>query len=190
MSSERQKMLAGQLYCSADPGLAADRARAAAWMDRYNASVSVPADAALAQLRELLGEAGDGCMIRPPFHCNYGPMIRLGRDVFLNFNCVVLDAAEVRIGDRTMLGPGVQLLTPDHHRDAVLRGQLLETARPIIIGRDVWIGGGAIVLPGVTIGDEAIVGAGAVVTRDVPAGARVAGNPARSIARDHGKEQE
>lgn len=181
MPTEKQKMLSGQQYTSADAELAADRARAAVWMDRYNASLSDPDGEKLAQLRDLLGEVGEGCMIRPPFHLNYGPTIRLGRRVFMNFGCVVLDAAPVVIGDNTMLGPGVQLLTPDHDRDPVRRAALLETARPITIGRDVWIGGGAIVLPGVSIGDGAIIGAGAVVTKDVAGGARVVGNPARML---------
>ena len=118
-------------------------------------------------------------MIRPPFHCDYGFNISLGAGVFLNFNCVILDVVEVTIGDRTQIGPGVQILTADHPRDAAKRGSGLEFGRPIRIGRNVWIGGGAIILPGVTIGDNALIGAGSVVTRDVPAGVTAFGNPAR-----------
>jgi maltose O-acetyltransferase len=118
-------------------------------------------------------------VIRPPFHCDYGYNIRLGDGVFLNFQCVILDVVAVVIGDRTQIGPGVQILTADHPRDAMARAAGAEWGRPITIGRDVWIGGGALILPGVTIGDGAIVGAGSVVTRDVPAGATVIGNPAR-----------
>ncbi len=130
-------------------------------------------------LRELLASVGEGAYIRPPFHCDYGYNISLGAGVFLNFNCIILDVVKVAIGDRTQIGPGVQILTADHPRDPAQRRAGLEFGRPIVIGADVWIGGGAIILPGVTIGDGAIVGAGAVVTRDVAAGATVVGNPAR-----------
>ena len=114
-----------------------------------------------------------------PFHCDYGFNISLGAGVFLNFNCVILDVVEVTIGDKTQIGPGVQILTADHPRDAAGRASGLEFGRPIHIGRNVWIGGGAIILPGATIGDDALIGAGSVVTRNVPAGATAFGNPAR-----------
>src|SRR3954470_8233175 len=120
-----------------------------------------------------------GAVIRPPFFCDYGYNIRLGDDVFLNFNCVILDVVEVTIGDRTQIGPAVQIYAADHPRDSATRGTGLEFGRPVRIGRDVWIGGGAIILPGVTIGDGAVIGAGSVVTRDVAAGQTVAGTPAR-----------
>ncbi len=136
-----------------------------------------------ADRRELLVErfaaVGKGAVIRPPFHCDYGFNISLGAGVFLNFNCVILDVVEVMIGDRTQIGPGVQILTADHPRDAAVRASGLEFGRPVRIGCDVWIGGGAIILPGVSIGDGALIGAGSVVTRDVPAGATAFGNPAR-----------
>lgn len=179
MRSEKQKMLAGEPYRADDPELVADQARAADWMIRYNAALAASAAERSALLAEGLGTAGAGAVIRPPFHCDYGYNIRLGEGVFLNFGCVVLDVVAVTIGDRTQIGPGVQILTADHPRDAVERATGAEWGRPIAIGRDVWIGGGALVLPGVTIGDGAIVGAGSVVTRDVPAGATVVGNPAR-----------
>ena len=118
-------------------------------------------------------------MIRPPFHCDYGFNIRLGARVFLNFNCVILDVVEVTIGDLTQIGPAVQILAADHPRDPALRASGLEFGRPIRIGRIVWIGAGAIILPGVSIHDDAVVGAGSVVTRDVPVGATAFGNPAR-----------
>lgn len=180
---EKAKMLAGALYCADDPELAADAARAAAWMARYNASLAADPDARTAMLRELLAFVGDGAAIRPPFHCDYGTNITLGRGAFLNFNCVVLDVAAVSIGDLAQIGPGVQILTADHPREPALRRSRLELGRPIRIGDNVWIGAGALILPGVTIGDDAIVGAGAVVTRDVPAGRTVAGNPARPLVR-------
>lgn len=116
-----------------------------------------------------------------PFHCAYGHNITLGRNVYLNAGCVILDTGPVRIGDGSMIGPAVQIYCADHHRDVEKRAAGLERALPVTLGRDVWVGGGAIVLPGVTLGDGAIVGAGAVVTRDVAAGARVAGNPARAL---------
>lgn len=180
MASEKQKMLAGVLYVATGEELAADARRVAEWMDRYNASIAATQRDHAALLREMLAEVGEGAYIRPPFHCDYGYNISLGKGVFLNFNCIILDVVKVTIGDRTQIGPGVQILTADHPRDPAQRRAGLESGRPVTIGADVWIGGGAIVLPGVTIGDGAIVGAGAVVTRDVPADATVVGNPARA----------
>lgn len=177
--TEREKMLAGQLYSAADPELQAELAATAAWLAHYNAAcVDTPA-MRLALLRERLAEVGEGAVIRPPFHCDYGWNIRLGAGAFLNFSCVILDVVEVAIGERTQIGPGVQILAADHPRDAATRAAGLEYGRPIRIGANVWIGGGALILPGVTIGDGAVIGAGAVVTRDVPAGATAVGNPAR-----------
>lgn len=177
--SEKQKMLAGDLYVADDPGLAADAARIAAWMTRYNAALAVPADERRAMLEEVFAHVGAGAVIRPPFHCDYGYNISLGPRAFLNFGCVILDVVAVTIGAGTQIGPGVQILTADHPRDPAQRARMLEFGRPVGIGANVWIGGGALILPGVTIGDDAIVGAGSVVTRDVPAGATVMGNPAR-----------
>jgi maltose O-acetyltransferase len=122
---------------------------------------------------------GEGATIRPPFHCDYGFNISLGAGAFLNFNCVILDVVAVTIGAKTQIGPGVQILTADHPRDPAERARGVEFGRPISIGANVWIGGGAIILPGVNVGDDALVGAGAVVTRDVPPGATVVGNPAK-----------
>lgn len=177
--SEKQRMLAGLPYHAGDAELMADQARIAQWMARFNLSRILPWAEREVLLREGLGAVGDGTMIRPPFHCDYGYNIELGAGVFLNFNCVILDVVEVRIGDRTQIAPGVQILTADHPRDAATRASGLEFGRPITIGRNVWIGAGALILPGVTIGDDALVGAGSVVTRDVPAGQTVFGNPAR-----------
>lgn len=177
--SEKQKMLAGELYVADCPELAADGARIAKWMDRYNAAIDRSPEQRRALLREAFAEVGEGAIVRPPFHCDYGYNISLGAGVFLNFNCVVLDVAKVTIGAKTQIGPGVQILAADHPRDPALRARMLERGRPIAIGANVWIGGGALVLPGVTIGDHAIVGAGAVVTRDVPAHRVAVGNPAR-----------
>jgi len=176
--SEKQKMLAGELYRT-DAELAAEQLATKAWIARYNASLALPVAQRHAILSERLGHVGIDAVIRPPFFCDYGYNIRLGEGVFLNFNCVILDVVEVSIGDRTQIGPAVQIYAADHPRDAETRREGLEFGRPVRIGRDVWIGGGAIILPGVTIGDGALIGAGSVVTRDVGAGVMVAGNPAR-----------
>jgi maltose O-acetyltransferase len=122
---------------------------------------------------------GEGVVVRPPFYCDYGYNIRLGRGVFANFGCVFLDVVSIEIGDGCQIGPSVQILTADHPRDPVRRRQGLESGKPVRIGRNAWIGSGAIILPGVTVGEDAIVGAGSVVTCDVPEGATVVGNPAR-----------
>ena len=181
--SEKHKMLAGALYDANDAELQADRAAAEAWMQRYGAALACsPAERHLL-LREILGEVGDGAVIRPPFHCDYGYNIRLGPGAFLNFNCVVLDVVAVTIGAGTQIGPAVQIYAADHPRDAAERRTGVEFGRPVHIGRSVWIGGGAIILPGVKIGDDAVIGAGSVVARDVPAGATALGNPARIRAR-------
>ncbi len=177
--SEKQKMLAGELYRPGDPELQADQAEAKAWMVRYNAALAETPAVRRSLLRELLGSVGSGAVIRPPFHCDYGYNIHLGDEVFLNFNCVILDVVEVRIGNGTQIGPAVQLYAADHPREAEARRRGAEFGRPVATGEHVWIGGGAIILPGVTIGDDAVIGAGSVVTRDVPAGATVVGNPAR-----------
>jgi maltose O-acetyltransferase len=177
--SEKVKMLAGELYRAGDPEIQADQRAAEAWLARYNAALALSAEARHALLKERLGAVGAGVVIRPPFHCDYGFNIRLGDDVFLNFNCVILDVVAVTIGAATQIGPAVQIYAADHPRDAAQRRAGLECGRPVTIGNNVWIGGGAIILPGVTIGDDAAIGAGSVVTRDVAAGTTVFGNPAR-----------
>ncbi len=177
--SERQKMISGLPYNPGDPELQADQTAAKQWMARYNAAMAASPAERRDLLRQRMGEVGEGAIIRPPFHCDYGYNIRLGRGVFMNFNCVVLDICEVEIGDQTQIGPGVQILTADHPRDPVQRAEGIEFGRPVTIGKNAWIGGGAIILPGVTIGDDAVIGAGSVVTGDVPEGATAVGNPAR-----------
>jgi maltose O-acetyltransferase len=176
--SEKQKMLAGELY-RVDAELAADQAATKAWLVRYNAALAQPVAERHKLLSERLAHVGIGAVIRPPFFCDYGYNIGLGDGVFLNFNCVILDVVEVVIGDRTQIGPAVQIYAADHPRDAATRKTGVEFGKPVRIGSDVWIGGGAIILPGVTIGDGAIIGAGSVVTRNVAAGVSVMGNPAR-----------
>lgn len=178
--TQKQRMLAGDLYnASGDAELASDNARASAWMDRYNTTVSMPPEARRDLLVESFNHVGVNVNIRPPFYIDYGYNISIGDGVFLNYNCIVLDVVKVTIGDGTQIGPRVQILTADHPRDPEVRAQGLEFGRPITIGRNVWIGGGAIILPGVSIGDDALIGAGAVVTRDVPTATTALGNPAR-----------
>ena len=177
--TEKQKMLAGELY-RPDTELAIEQAATKDWIARYNAAMTLPVSQRHAILCERLGQVGKDAVIRPPFFCDYGYNIRLGDGVFLNFNCVILDVVEVSIGDRTQIGPAVQIYAADHPRDAETRRAGLEFGRPVRIGSDVWIGGGAIILPGVTIGDGTLIGAGSVVTRDVPAFSLATGNPATS----------
>lgn len=180
--TEKQKMLAGELYVADCPELAADARRAAAWMDRYNAAIDRSQPERHALLCELFAHVGEGATIRPPFFCDYGTNISLGRGVFLNFNCCILDIVEISIGDLTQIGPGVQILAADHPRDPAQRRAMLEFGRPVRIGANVWIGGAALIMPGVTVGDDAVIGAGAVVTRDVAPGTTVVGSPARPVA--------
>lgn len=179
MKSEKQKMLAGELYHASDAEIQADNLATMEWLTRYNTTLAWSADVRHALLQERLALVGENTVIRPPFHCDYGFNISLGRSVFINFNCTILDVVPVSIGDFTKIGSGVQILAADHPRDPALRKTGVESGMPITIGSNVWIGAGALILPGVTVGDDAIIGAGSVVTRDVPAGATVMGNPAR-----------
>jgi maltose O-acetyltransferase len=179
MRTEKDKMLAGELYDASAPEIQAELTANHRWLARYNAALDKDPSERHRLLVERFAAVGDGAVIRPPFHCDYGFNIRLGAGVFLNFNCVILDVVAVAIGDRTQIGPGVQILAADHPGDAAGRASGLEFGRPVRIGRNVWIGAGAIILPGVSIGDDALIGAGSVVTRDVPAGSTAFGNPAR-----------
>ena len=173
------KMLAGELYDPSAPELQAELAATQRWLARYNASLGISVAGRRMLLMERLATVGENAAIRPPFHCDYGFNISLGAGAFLNFNCVILDVVEVTIGDGAQIGPGVQLLAADHPREESVRSSGLEFGRPIRIGQNVWIGGGAVILPGVSIGDGAVIGAGSVVTRDIPAGTTAFGNPAR-----------
>jgi maltose O-acetyltransferase len=160
-----------------DPELVEARTRGRQLLGRYNATGDRQA------LTALFGRLADDAVVEPPFHCDYGFNISVGRRFYANVNCVFLDCAPIEIGDHVLLGPGVHLYTATHPHDAAERRAGLELAKPIVVGDDAWLGGGAIVLPGVTIGARAIVGAGSVVTRNVSADGRVAGNPARAIGR-------
>jgi maltose O-acetyltransferase len=181
--SEREKMLRGEQYNAGDPELVAARFEARRLTGRLSALDPADAQGRGALLRALLGGIGLGSWIETPFFCDYGVQIRLGARVFVNMGCIFLDAAPITLGDDVQLGPAVQLLTSDHPRDAVERVAGLESARPIIIGDRVWLGGGVIVLPGVEIGQDAVVGAGSVVTRSLPPGVIAAGNPCRETSR-------
>jgi maltose O-acetyltransferase len=180
MPTEREKMLAGELYDAFDADLVADRQRTRLLCHRLNASRDDEPDLRREIFRQLFGAGGDSVLLEPPFYCDYGVNITLGERVFFNFNCVVLDVCPVKIGSFTMFGPGVQILTPLHPLDAALRRKQ-EYGTPVEIGDDVWVGGGALILPGVRIGSRSVIGAGSVVTRDVPEGVLAAGNPCRVI---------
>jgi maltose O-acetyltransferase len=180
MRSERDKMLAGELYDPLDPELVRARNRARDLCQDLNATREPDRDERRRILKELFGRGGDSVWMQPPFFCDYGSNIVLGDRVFFNFNCVVLDVCRVEIGDYTLFGPAVQVYTATHPMNAVLRRKQ-EFARPITIGSDVWVGGGAIICPGVTIGSRAVIGAGSVVTRDIPDGVFAAGNPCRVV---------
>lgn len=180
MKTEKEKMLAGELYNALDPELTQERHLAR--LHCRALAACAPGDTAeRMRITAALFGAMTDAWIEPPFHCDYGRNISVGRKVFFNFNCVVLDVMAVRIGDHTLLGPAVQIYTAMHPLDADERRSGLEFAKPVTIGRDVWIGGGAIICPGVTIGDRAVIGAGSVVTRDVPPDVFAAGNPCRTV---------
>ena len=180
MMTEREKMLAGELYDAMDPELVRLRDRARDLCQTLNASREAEGEHRRELLTQLFGKGGDSVWMQPPFFCDYGANIELGERVFFNFNCVVLDVCPVQIGSFTLFGPGVQILTPMHPLNADLRRRQ-EYGKPIKIGSDVWVGGGALILPGVHIGDRAVIGAGSVVTRDIPDDVFAAGNPCRVI---------
>lgn len=180
MSSEWEKMLRGELYNPLEPELVEARNRARDLCQDLNATRESDEVERRRILEELFGAGGDTVWMQPPFYCDYGTNIELGERVFFNFNCVVLDVARVTIGSYTLFGPSVQIYTATHPFDAALRRRQ-EFAKPIAIGSDVWVGGGAIICPGVHIGSRSVIGAGSVVTRDIPEGVFAAGNPCRVI---------
>lgn len=180
MSDERAKMRAGQLYDPFDPQLVADRIRARDMCQALNLTRETDLVERRRLLTDLFGAGGDTVWMQPPFFCDYGSNITLGERVFFNFNCVVLDVCPVTIGDYSQFGPAVQILTPLHPMNAELRRRQ-EFGQPIWIGSDVWVGAGALILPGVRIGSRTVIGAGSVVTRDIPDGVLAIGNPCRVI---------
>ncbi len=183
MKSEYEKMISGELYSGLDPELTRMRRHARELTDRINASaVEIRgSDPRLSLCAELFGKAGKNLWLQPPFHCDYGKNIFLGDNVYMNFGCIILDVARVTFGSNVFLGPNVQIYAATHPLLAEDRNKGLESGKPITIGDNVWIGGSAILCPGVMIGEGSVVGAGAVVTKDVPARVVVAGNPARVI---------
>jgi maltose O-acetyltransferase len=187
MSEMKQRMLRGQLYHADDAEIQADAARGHALMERFNATLASEPELRDRLLRELLGEVGESVVVRPPLWIDYGSNITIGAGTFVNYDCVMLDVAPIRIGAACQVATRVQLLTATHPIDPEPRRAGWESAAPIVIGDNVWLGGGAIVCPGVTIGDDTVVGAGAVVTRDLPAGVVAVGAPARAL-REIGSE--
>jgi maltose O-acetyltransferase len=179
--SEREKMLAGELYDASDAELTTMRKRARGLMRAYAATTEDEPGERERIIRALFGRVGVRFEIEPPFYCDYGVHIFAGERLYMNFGCVVLDVCEVHLGDNVFLGPRVQLLTATHPLEARERIRGPELGRPVRIGHNVWLGAGAIVCPGVTIGDDTTIGAGSVVVKDVPAGVLAAGNPARVI---------
>ncbi|WP_299700799.1 sugar O-acetyltransferase [uncultured Pontibacter sp.] len=181
MKTEKEKMLAGELYDALDKQLSEERLQARLLLKELNDSREDQEEERYRILKALIPNAGAGLWLQPPFYCDYGYNMVVGEKVFFNFNCVVLDVAEVRIGSRTLFGPNVQVYTATHPMDHRERASGLEYAKPIQIGEDVWVGGSAVICPGISIGDRSVIGAGSVVTKDIPADVFAAGNPCRVI---------
>ena len=179
--SEKEKMLGGELYDPLDAQLSAERRRARLLFKALNDTRDDERDERARLIRELIPGAGEGVWVEPPFYCDYGTNITLGDRVFFNFNCVVLDVAPVRVGSGVLFGPAVQIYSATHPLGAAERGTGLEYGRAVEVGDDVWVGGGAVICPGVRVGARSVIGAGSVVTRDIPAGVFAAGNPCRVI---------
>ncbi|ATY03780.1 maltose O-acetyltransferase [Klebsiella aerogenes] len=180
MSEEKRKMIAGEPYLAGDATLKADRLHARQVLHRYNHSAPDERESRTALLAELFGKPTDA-YIEPTFRCDYGYNISLGANFYANFDCVMLDVCPIRIGDNCMLAPGVHIYTATHPLDPTERNSGIEYGKPVTIGHNVWIGGRAVINPGVTIGDNAVIASGAVVVKDVPANAVVGGNPAQII---------
>jgi maltose O-acetyltransferase len=180
-SEQKHRMIRGELYDASDEELVADRLRCQVLLEQFNATSATDQSLRRKTLHEILGHIGDASVILPRFQCDYGYQIRIGARTFINYDAIVLDCAAVTIGDDVQIGPGVRIMTATHPLEASARRTGLERAEPITIGFGAWLGGGAIICPGVTVGDETVVGAGAVVTRDLPPRVLAAGNPARVI---------
>lgn len=179
--TEKEKMLSGELYIAADPELVQDRLRARRLTRLYNQTFETEDAKRKELLQELLGSTGKHYYIEPDFRCDYGYNIHVGENFYANFDCVMLDVCEIRIGDNCLLGPGVHIYTAAHPLDAHARISGAEYGKPVTIGHNVWIGGKAIINPGVRIGNNVVIASGAVVTKDVPDNIVVGGNPARII---------
>ena len=174
-------MLAGEYYDPMDPTLVAERERTRERVRRYNQTAPTARERRRELLSELLGSVGERAVVEPPFRCDYGEHVSVGDDFFANFGCVFLDVCQISVGDRCLVGPGVHVYAATHPLDAETRAAGKELGSPVSVGDDVWIGGRAVLNPGVTVGDRAVVGSGAVVTRDVPDDVVVQGNPATVV---------
>ncbi len=182
MISEKEKMLRGELYLASDPELCTDGLSAQKILHEYNASRPEESERRRFLLQRLFGELGKDVHIEPRFHCDYGYNIRLGDRVYMNCGCVLLDVCPIDIGEDTLLGPNVQIYAATHPLDGKIRKHRgPEFGRPVRIGSDCWIGGGAIICPGVVIGDQSAIGAGSVVTKNIPSGVLAVGNPCRVV---------
>lgn len=181
MSTEKEKMLRGELYNASDEQLMLERRRARDLVREFNATRDEEQELRRRLLLELFGSVGENTVIEPPFFCDYGSNITLGSGVFFNFNCVILDVIPVEIGDNVLFGPNVQIYTATHPMSVKERLTGLEFGKPVRIGSNCWIGGSAVILPGVSIGEGSVIGAGSVVTRDIPPSVFAAGNPCRVI---------
>ncbi len=181
MKTEKQKMISGELYDPLDEELAKERLQTRLLIKALNETGEDEEEKRKEILKKLIPDTGEGLWLQPPFYCDYGSNIHVGDKVFFNFNCVILDVMQVKIGSRTLFGPNVQIYTATHPMSFRERAAGLEYARPVTIGEDVWVGGSAIICPGVTIGDRSVIGAGSVVTRDIPSDVFAAGNPCRVI---------
>lgn len=181
MKTEKEKMLAGELYNALDKELSRERLECRKLLKLLNDSVPEDVKERQEILKKLIPNAGKNLWLEPPFHCDYGTNMHIGERVFFNFNCVVLDVARVKIGSRTLFGPNVQIYTATHPMNHKERATMLESAKPIEIGEDVWIGGSAVICPGVSIGDRSVIGAGSVVTKNIPSDVFAAGNPCKII---------
>jgi maltose O-acetyltransferase len=181
LRSEKEKMLGGELYDPLDAELSAGRRRARLLFKALNDTRDDEQEERARLVKELIPDAGEGVWIEPPFYCDYGTNIALGERVYFNFNCVVLDVAPVRIGSRVLFGPAVQIYAATHPLSAAERRTGLEAGKAVEVGDDVWVGGGAVICPGVRVGARTVIGAGSVVTRDIPEGVFAAGNPCRVV---------
>lgn len=181
MKTEKEKMLSGELYYPLDPDLSRERLQARLLIKELNDTREDEEEKRKSVLKKLLPYAGVDLWLQPPFYCDYGTNIITGDGVFFNFNCVVLDVMQVKIGSRTLFGPNVQVYTATHPVDYIERASGLEYAKPVTIGEDTWIGGSVVICPGISIGDRTVIGAGSVVTKDIPSDVFAAGNPCRVI---------
>ncbi|MBP2079142.1 sugar O-acetyltransferase [Oceanobacillus polygoni] len=181
MKTEKEKMISGEMYNPADPELVQDRTEARRKVRIYNQTLETEGEKRTNILKELLGSTGENIYIEPTIRFDYGYNTHVGDNFYANFDCTFLDICEVRFGDNCMLGPRVQIYTATHPLHPIERNSGIESGKPITIGNNVWIGGSAIINPGVTVGDNVVIGSGAVVTKDIPDNVVVGGNPARII---------